>query len=344
MRVARYYGNNDIRIEEQPIPQINDREVLIKIYASGICGSDVMEWYRIDKVPLVLGHEIGGQIEKVGEKIKRYHVGDRVSASHHVPCNTCYYCLHGHHTTCDTLRSTNFDPGGFSEYVRLPPINVDRGIYSLPDSVSLEQATFIEPLACAIRGQQKAKVTAGQSVLVIGSGIAGLLHIQLARTLGATHVMATDIDEYRLRMAKKFGADAVWHAREDIPHKIREENHGRGADAIIVCTGAVPAIMQALHSVERGGTILFFAPTDKGATLPLSVNDVFWRNDITFTTSYAGSPADHMTALDIINSGAVNVNDMITHRLGLASIGEGFHLVAQGKKSIKVIIEPHKKA
>jgi L-iditol 2-dehydrogenase len=344
MRVAMYYGNNDIRIEEQPIPQINDNEVLIKIYASGICGSDVMEWYRIDKVPLVLGHEIGGRIEKVGTKIKKYHVGDRVSASHHVPCNTCYYCLHGHHTICDTLRSTNFDPGGFSEYVRLPPINVDRGIYPLPDSVSLEQATFIEPLACVLRAQQKAGLTVGQSVLVIGSGIAGLLHIQLARILGATHVMATDIDEFRLKMAKKFGADEVWHAREDIPHKIREANNGRGADLIIVCTGAVPAIMQALHSVERGGTILFFAPTDKGVTIPLSVNDVFWRNDVTFTTSYAGSPADHMTALDIINSGAVNVTDMITHRFGLENIEKGFHLVAQGKKSIKVIIEPQKKA
>jgi L-iditol 2-dehydrogenase len=337
-----YYNNNDIRIEEQPVPRIKDDEVLIKIYASGICGSDVMEWYRIDKVPLVLGHEIGGEIEKVGKKINKYQVGDRVSASHHVPCNTCYYCLQGHQTTCNTLRSTHFDPGGFSEYVRLPSINVDRGIYPLPDSVSMEQATFIEPIACTLRAQQQAKIKAGQSVLVIGSGIAGLLHIQLARALGATHVMATDIDEYRLKMAKKFGADEAWNAKEDIPNKIRETNNGRAADLVIICTGAVPAIMQSFSCVERGGTILFFAPTDKGVTIPLSVNDVFWRNDITFTTSYAGSPADHLTALKIIQSGAVNVTDMITHRFGLTEIGKGFHLVAQGKQSIKVIIEPQK--
>jgi L-iditol 2-dehydrogenase len=343
MRVAMYYSNNDIRIEEQPIPKIKNNEVLVKIHASGICGSDVMEWYRIHKVPLVLGHEIAGEIERTGGKIKKYQAGDRVSASHHVPCNTCYYCLRGNHTTCDTLRSTNFDPGGFSEYVRLPSINVDRGIYCLPDEVTFEQATFIEPLACVLRGQQRAQMKAGKSVLIIGSGISGLLHIQLARALGATRIMATDIHDYRLKMAKKFGADEIFHAKEDVPNKIREINDGRVADLVITCTGSISAIMQALKSVERGGTILFFAPTDKGLTIPLSLNDVFWRNDITLTTSYAGSPADHVTACQLIHSGAINVKDMITHRFGLEKIGKGFHLVAQAQESIKVIIEPQKK-
>ena len=136
MRVAMYYSNNDIRIEEKPIPRIGPDEILVRIEASGICGSDVMEWYRINKVPLVLGHEITGEIVKVGTNVDKYQVGDRVAASHHVPCNTCYYCRQGNHTVCDTLRSTNFDPGGFSEFVRLPSINVDRGIYVLPRNVS----------------------------------------------------------------------------------------------------------------------------------------------------------------------------------------------------------------
>ena len=136
MRVAMYYNNNDIKIEEKPTPKIGRGELLMRVEASGICGSDVMEWYRIKKAPLVLGHEVAGPIEEAGEGVEKFKVGDRIVASHHVPCNTCYYCLTGHHTACDTLRKTNFDPGGFAEYIRLPSINVDRGVFHIPDSVS----------------------------------------------------------------------------------------------------------------------------------------------------------------------------------------------------------------
>ncbi len=165
-----YYNNHDVRLEEIPTPQIGPGELLVRVEACGICGSDVMEWYRRDRVPLVLGHEIGGQIAAVGDGVGRYQEGDRVSAAHHVPCNTCHYCLSGHHTICDTLRQTNFDPGGFAEYIRLPAINVDRGVFLLPDEVSYEEATFIEPLACVLRGQRLAHTQPGHSVLVIGSG------------------------------------------------------------------------------------------------------------------------------------------------------------------------------
>ncbi|UCG81599.1 MAG: alcohol dehydrogenase catalytic domain-containing protein, partial [Desulfobacterales bacterium] len=154
MRVAMYYNNKDIRIEEMSVPSIGPGEVLVRIEASGICGSDVMEWYRIKRAPLVLGHEIAGEVVEVGEGVDRYKKGDRVVASHHVPCNTCRYCLSGHHTVCDTLRGTSFDPGGFAEYVRLPAINVDRGVYHVPNEVSFEEATFTEPLACVLRGQR----------------------------------------------------------------------------------------------------------------------------------------------------------------------------------------------
>ena len=213
MRVARYYNNKDIRIEEMPMPAVGPDEVLIRIEASGICGSDVMEWYRIHKAPLVLGHEIAGQIVDVGERVKKYQVGDRVSASHHVPCNTCHYCLSGHHTVCDTLRATNFYPGGFSEFVLLPSINVDRGIYLLPDGMSYEAATFIEPLACVLRAQRIAGISPGQTVLVLGSGIAGLLHIELARSLGAGKIIATDVSDYRIKAAKDLGANEAVKAQ-----------------------------------------------------------------------------------------------------------------------------------
>ena len=153
-----YYSNRDVRLEEMPVPQIGQGELLVRVEACGICGSDVMEWYRRDRVPLVLGHEIGGQIVAVGDGVEGYKEGDRVTAAHHVPCNQCHYCLSGHHTVCDTLRQTNFDPGGFAEYIRLPAINVKRGVFLLPDEVSYGQATFIEPLACVLRGQRLAHI------------------------------------------------------------------------------------------------------------------------------------------------------------------------------------------
>ncbi len=342
MRVAVWYNNRDVRIEERPIPQIGFGELLVRVEACGICGSDVMEWYRLDRAPLVLGHEIGGQITEVGEGVEHYQEGDRVSVAHHVPCNTCHYCLNGHHTVCDTLRQTNFDPGGLAEYIRLPAINVDRGVFLLPDEVSYEEATFIEPLACTLRGQRRAHMQPGISVLVIGSGISGLLYVQLVRTLGAGRVIATDINDYRLEAAQRFGAEATIHAEEDLPTCLRQVNQGRLADLVIVSTGAESAIAQALKSVERGGTILFFAPTDAGVTIPISINELFWRNDITLTTSYGGSPADYQTALELIRAGTIPVRQMITHRLGLAETSLGFQLVADAQNSIKVIIEPQR--
>lgn len=132
MRVAMYYNNKDIRIEEIPVPSIGPGELLMRVEASGICGSDVLEWYRIKKTPLVLGHEVAGRAVQIGEGVLDFKVDDRIVAAPHVPCNTCYYCLSGHHTACDTIRRTNFDPGGFSEYIRLPSINVDRGVFTYP--------------------------------------------------------------------------------------------------------------------------------------------------------------------------------------------------------------------
>ena len=341
MRVAVWYNNRDVRLEETPVPQIGPGELLVRIEASGICGSDVMEWYRLDRAPLILGHEISGQVAEVGEGVSQYRKGDRVTVAHHVPCNTCHYCLSGHHTVCDTLRQTNFDPGGFAEYVRLPAINVERGVFRLPDEVSYEMATFVEPIACVLRGQRQANFKPGQSVLVIGSGIAGLLHVLIARTMGAGVIMATDVIPYRLEAARQLGADYTIPAEEYSPERFRECN-GRLADLVIVCTGAKPAFEQALESVDRGGTVLFFAPTAAGVTIPVSINELFWRNDVTLTTSYAGSPADYQAALDMIATRNLPLTRMISHRLNLAETGLGFQLVSEATNSIKVIIEPQK--
>ena len=342
MRVAVYYNNRDVRVEERPRPQIGHGEVLMQVHASGICGTDVLEWYRIHKAPLVLGHEIAGTITAVGEGVTEHKVGDRIAAAHHVPCNTCHWCLSGHETVCETLRATNFDPGGFAEYVRLPAINVDRGIFRLPEDVSFEEASFIEPLACVYRGQRLARLKPGQTVLVIGSGMSGLLHVQLAAALGAGLIVAVDVLEYKLEAAIRLGANLAVNAAEDIPGRLRKINDGRLADLVIICAGAASAVAQALACLERGGTVLFFAATKDPVRIETPVNDLFWKNEITLMSTYAGNRADHVTALELIEAGRVRVADMITHHFGLANIQEGFRLVSESKESIKVIIEPHR--
>ncbi|MBA3016282.1 MAG: alcohol dehydrogenase catalytic domain-containing protein [Proteobacteria bacterium] len=341
MRVAMYYSNRDIRIEELPRPTIGPGELLVKIHSSGICGSDVMEWYRAGKTPLVLGHEVAGEVVEAGDGITEFTVGERVVATHHVPCFRCHQCLSGHETVCDLLLSgTRFDPGGFCEYVRLAPVNVERGTWKIPDSMTYDAATFVEPLACVLRGQQTARVRAGSSVLVLGSGISGLLHVHLASVLGAGFIAATDLNEYRLDAAKRFGASTVYRADQDVPTLFRQDNKGQGADVVIVCASAEAAYQQAMSAVARGGVIMFFAPTMAGETLSIPVNDLFWRRDLTITTSYAGSPADCAAALELIANGRIRVEEMITHRFGLAETVNGSALVAEGKESIKVIIRP----
>jgi L-iditol 2-dehydrogenase len=342
MRVAMYYNNRDVRLEEMPTPVIGPGEVLVKVFASGICGSDVMEWYRVKKAPLVLGHEICGEIVERGARVEQYNIGDRVFVSHHIPCNTCRYCLNGNHTACETLHTTNFDPGGFAEYVRVPELNVDRGIFLLPENVSFAEGTLIEPLACVVRGQRIARIKPGQSVLVLGSGISGLLHLQLACGLGAGRVITTDISESRMKAAERFGADAVIHASENIPERLRQLNDNRLADLVIVCTGALSAFEQALQSVDRGGTVLLFAPTEPGVNLSVPLND-FWRNGITLTPSYGGAPADIAVAIELIREGRLAVREMLTHRLSLEEAELGFRLVAEAREGLKVIIEPHRK-
>ncbi len=341
MRVGMYYNNRDIRLENIPVPTIGHGELRVKIHASGICGSDVMEWYRIHKAPLVLGHEIAGEVVEVGTGIRSFRIGDRIAATHHVPCFSCHHCLNGHETVCETLLSgTHFDPGGFCEQVRLPAINVERGTWKLPDEMDYDQATFMEPLACVLRGQRMAGMEAGKSVLVLGSGISGLLHISLAKALGAGRIIATDIAEPRLRAATRYGADLALRADEEIPTLFRKSNGGLGADLVIVCAGAVTAIEQALQTVERGGTVLLFAPTPQDGIVPISINDLFWRRDITLTTTYAGSPADCARALELIRAQRIPVSDMITHNFSLADTVAGFKLVEMGGDSIKVIIKP----
>jgi L-iditol 2-dehydrogenase len=341
VRVAVYHSNSDIRLEDRPVPVIGPAEILVRIRASGICGSDVMEWYRMPKAPLVLGHEVAGDIAQVGEDVTHLAVGQRVVVSHHVPCNTCALCLDDAHTACHTLHTTNFDPGGFSEYVRVPALQTERGVLVLPDGVSFEEGTFVEPLACVVRAQERAGVRPGSTVLVVGSGISGLLHIRLAFALGAGRVVATDVSDYRLDFARRSGAIAfnATEAGARLPDMVRDVNDGRLADLVILCTSALPAIDQGLASLESGATFIFFAPPPPGEPLTLPMTEL-WRREVTVRTSYGAAPANLATALRLIGSGRVAVADLVTHRLPLDDLGRGFALVAGADESVKVVVEP----
>lgn len=336
MKVAVYYNNKDIRIEDRPIPSISNNEILVKMKASGICGTDVMEWYRIKKAPRILGHEAAGEIAEVGSNVEGFKTGDRVFVSHHVPCYKCHHCMQGNYTACELLHTGNYYPGGFAEYIRVPEENIRYGTFLLPGGLTYEDAAMIEPLACAIAGQNQIGAKEGQTVLIIGSGISGILHIQLAKMKGIK-IIATDINDYRMNKAVKFGADHAIDAGKYSIDMLKNINDDRLADIVIVSAASQQAVDNALSSVDRKGKILFFAVPETDISIP---SLLFWRDEITVTFSYGASPDDLKQAINLIDSGMINVREMITHRVPLSSIGQGFKLVAEAKNSLKVVAVP----
>ncbi len=341
MKAGVYYNNSDVRLEELPVPEVGDNDILLKVAASGICGSDIMEWYRIKRAPLVLGHELTGEVVEAGKNVKKFTKGDRVFSTHHVPCMKCSYCLSAHQTACETFQTeNNHDPGGFSEFLRVSGRSIDTGTFILPEEISFQQGSFIEPLGTAVRGLRAADLKSNESLLVLGSGIAGLLIIKLARVLGAGRIIAVDINDFRLQAAKKMGADDAVNARKDLPAFIREKNKGRLADKIMICNGALSSSAQALQSVDKGGTIVFFAVSKPGETVNIDFNP-FWRNDVSIKTCYGAAPDDNLQAMELLSTGSITVDDMVTHKFSLLKIAEAFKTASEGKDCLKVIITPH---
>jgi L-iditol 2-dehydrogenase len=341
MRAAVYYSNRDVRLEERPKPVAGQGELVFRVMASGLCGSDVMEWYRKPKAPLILGHEVSGEVVEIGHGLAGFAPGDRIVATHHVPCNACRYCRAGQHPVCETLRTTRFDPGGFAEFIRLPEQNVARGTFVIPEHVSFEDASFVEPLACVVRAQRVAGGVSGKTVAILGTGLSGLLHVLWAKAGGAARTIATDLHPYRLAAARAQGVDAAVDARSDVPRAIRAANDGRLADLVIVCAASVEALDQAVRSVDRGGTLLVFAMFPPGTMFPLPLHELV-RDGVAIVSSYAGPPADMKTALEAIAAGRIDVSQLITHRLPLSETAAGFRLVSEAGPSLKVIIEPQR--
>ncbi len=336
MKVAVYYSNDNIKIEEQPVPKISSGEILVKMKASGICGTDVMQWYRSKKAPRILGHEMAGDIVAVSSGVDKLKNGQRVFVSHHVPCYKCRHCAYGNFTACEALHSGNFYPGGFSEFIRIPEQNVRFGTLLLPQETGYNEATMIEPLGCVIAGQNQLDIKKGHTVLVIGSGVSGLLHIQLAKSKKAK-VIAIDVNDFKLKKALDFGADLALKADKYSASKLKTINDNRLADIVIVCASADPAVKTALLSVNRKGKLLFFAVPENDIVIP-SLD--FWRNEIAVLFSYGASSDDLKEALELIKNKEINALDMITHRLPLSDIQKGFRLASDGKNSLKVVLVP----
>ena len=336
MKVAYWYNNKDIRIEEVPTPDPGPKEMLVKVISCGICGSDIVEWYRLPRAPLVQGHEIGAEVTALGNSVKNYKLGDRVFIAPKVPCMKCFYCENGHYPQCPEVKERL--PGGFAEYILVPEILVERGTYLLPEIISYDQSTFIEPLACVVRAQRQARLKKEDSVLVIGCGMSGLLHTKLAKAKGCK-VIAADINKLKLEFAKRMGADIIINAADSISEQLMA-NNGKKADVVILCASADSAVEQAWTCVDKGGVIVFFAVPGPDKKVIVPIND-FWMKEITIITSYYCGPPDITEAMNLIESGKIIVDDLITHRLALTDIAAGFQLVTDGRKSIKVIIKPN---
>ncbi len=335
MKVSMWFNNNDIRVEEIPTPSPGPWEMLVKVISCGICGSDLVEWYRLPRAPLVQGHEVGVEVVEIGEGVSRYKRRDRLFIAPKVPCLKCNYCLKGHYPQCTAMKDRL--PGGFAEYILVPKELVKNGCYLLPDNMSYDQATFIEPLACVVRSHRLASIEEGQTILILGSGLSGLLHIKLAKYKNCK-VIATDINKRRLEMATSFGADRVADAASDILEEIMHVN-GKKADVVIVTTSAMSAFKQAWETVDMGGVVVLFAVPGPDQDVVVPVND-FWRKEIRILTSYYCGPPDIEEALDLIAKGDIIVDDLITHRLPLKDTAKGFKMLLDGSEALKIIIKP----
>ena len=336
MKVAYWYNNKDIRIEEVPTPKPGPKEMLVKVISCGICGSDIVEWYRLPRAPLVQGHEIGAQIVALGDSLSKYKLGDRVFIAPKVPCMKCFYCENGHYPQCSEIKERL--PGGFAEYILVPEILIEHGTYMLPENISYDQSTFIEPLACVVRAQRQGGVKKGRSVMVIGCGMSGLLNVKLAKSKGCK-VIAVDINKRKLEFARRMGADIIINATDSVSEQLMAKN-GKKADAVFLCASADSAVQQAWECVDKGGVIVLFAVPGPDKKVVVPVND-FWMKEITIITSYYCGPSDITEAMKLIESGNIVVDDLITHRLALTDIAYGFQLVFDGRESIKVIIKPN---
>ncbi|MCE2439698.1 MAG: alcohol dehydrogenase catalytic domain-containing protein [Candidatus Latescibacteria bacterium] len=339
MRVARLYDYGDVRIENEPIPEIGPADALVKLAVCGICTSDTLPWYVRRKAPIVLGHEPAGTIVEVGSEASGFSPGDRVFVHHHAPCMRCRLCRRGHFSMCPTWKASALDPGGLAEFVRVPGLNLTTDTLKLPASLTLEDGAFVEPTACAVQAlKRRARMKRGDRVLIIGMGIMGQILALVARHYGASTVIAADMVPYRLAKARELGADrSVDVTRETLSDSVAVATGGDLADVVVVGPGTIAAMASGFPAVGVGGTVLLFTPAEPGRTLAVDPYDLYSR-DITLTTSYSCGPPDTREALEIVSLGVVNAKKLVTHRFPLEDAASGFQTVAEAGESVKTLV------
>jgi L-iditol 2-dehydrogenase len=340
MKAAFIAGKGMVEIKDLATPTISASEILVHMRSCGVCGTDLEKFHGDNITPPVLGHEVAGEIESTGSDIRTLEKGDRVIVHHHISCRSCFYCKNGLETLCEAFPKSNLDPCGFAEYFRVPEDLVDGGtVYKLPDSMSFEMGSMVEPTACCIRALRKSGINAGNSVAVFGTGPVGLTHVQLLKLYGATPIIAVDVLETRLQIASKLGADlALDPTAEDVPERIAADTNGRGVDFAIVATGSPKAIQEATSSIRKGGKVVLFGAPGRGTLVSLDMSRLFLQ-EISIQSSYSTSETEMRIALDLIETGRINPSQMITHRLPLERIIEALHLAESGSEAVKVIVE-----
>jgi L-iditol 2-dehydrogenase len=338
VKAARYYGSKDIRIEEAILPALKPGELKVWVKACGICGSDLTDWYMEPRAPMFFGHEPTGVVVEVGEGVHEFKAGDRVFVHHHVPCFVCHFCSRGYFTLCETFKETALYPGGFAEYIVVPVLNAERDTLKLPEAISFEEATMIEPIGCCIRGMRRANMRVGDTVVVFGAGFMGLVHVQLARLFGARKVITVDSVDFRLKKALELGADHVIdYKNESVKEGVGKLNEGRGADTVVVSVGYHDALREGIEIAEKGATVYLYAPFRPGTMFPFDLYKFFF-SEISFVTTYSASPYDTREALALIESGRIEVGKLITHRFPLDRLGEAMQLAKKAGDSLKIVI------
>ncbi|MEE2995376.1 MAG: alcohol dehydrogenase catalytic domain-containing protein [Gemmatimonadota bacterium] len=341
MKAAKIYDMDDIRIEDLPIPEIGPRDALVKMYRCGICSGDVTPWYIRRKAPIVVGHEPAGVVEALGDEVGSLSIGDRVFIHHHAPCYRCRHCRRGNFTLCATWKKTHLDPGGIAEYVRVPEINLRYDTLILPDSVSLDDGTLIEPVACSVKAIEKVNIRPGDVVLIIGLGFMGQLNGMVARHYGAKTIIGADMVPYRLDKALELGMDHVVHVeQEDLTKVVEKLTDGFKADVVIVGPGSVPAMNSGLTCAGKGGTVLFFMSSPEDAVLSFKPFDIYF-DEITIVCSYSCGPNDTRMALDLITSGVITADQVVTHRFPIEETEKGIQVTATARDSLKTLITIH---
>jgi L-iditol 2-dehydrogenase len=322
MRVARSVALDDVRVEDVPDPVPGPAEVVCRVLACGVCGSDVTDWWVARKLPTVLGHEPVGMVEAVGADVRGVTVGDRVAVHHHVPCGECRRCRRGHETLCEQFRSSHLPIGGFAEQLLVPEELVDE-LLPVPDGLDPAVATFVEPLACVLRAQDRAGLRAGDALLVVGAGGNGLLHIAAAHARGVDAVWVREPRPERRALAEEWGAEL--HGNEQV-------------DVAMVCTPAPAAIVAAAAALAPGGTLCLYAPPEPGARLPVEGSEIFLR-ELSVTASYSATAIEMRASLALLSDGTVDPARLITHRLGLDEVGRALELQRRGE-TLKAVIVP----